>query len=349
MIAATTQSSETHNGKSSSASGTKLSLLTESRLKTRRRCAREHQIRYELGYESTSADREALRFGTLVHLGLESWWKTHSIEDALASLASAESEDAYELVRAEELLRGYDARWGDEPFEVIGVELEFRAPLINPDTGAASKTWQLGGKLDALAIDRNGRTVIVEHKTSGKNIGAGSVYWARLRMDGQVSGYFRGAEALGHPAEVCLYDVIGKIKLRPCKATPAESRRYTKAGKLDARQRETDETIEEYRTRVQEEIAGNPDKYYQRGEVVRLESEMRAHDLDTWQTAGMMRDGRRLGIAPKNTDACERFESLCQYFPICTGEASLDDERLYQLLPSVHPELTDSPREVGKP
>ena len=37
-------------------------------------------------------------------------------------------------------------------------------------------------------------------------------------------------------------------------------------------------------------------------------------------------------------DACVRFGRTCAYFPVCSGEASLDDPALYQKSP-LHPEL----------
>lgn len=352
-----------------------LGLLTESRLKSFRRCPREHHLRYELGYAPT-ADREALRFGTLIHAGLEAWWleRRGPIESiveeetmepfaraVLAMRAKATEEtDAFELVKAEELMLGYHVRWESESLEAIAVEAEFRAPLINPATDAPSKTWLRAGKIDVVARDRKmGRTVLIEHKTSSEDIGAGSTYWARLRMDGQVSHYFRGAEALGHDVEACVYDVIGKVKLRPYKATPEAERKYIAAkwnkklmreepARLYANQREFDETPEDFRLRVREDIAANPDKYYQRGEIVRLEQEMADHDAEVWQQGRIIRENQLAGRAPKNPEACERYHSLCSFFTFCSGEASLDDERLYQILPSVHPELSpcgDPPKE----
>src|SRR5262249_11178404 len=149
------------------------------------------------------------------------------------------------------------------------------------------------GKLDVLATDTSTReTVIVEHKTSGEDISPGSPYWVRRELDGQVSGYFRGAEALGYAPASCLYDVLGKPKLRPCKATPVEDRRFTKDGRLDGRQRATDETPEEFRARVREEIAAHPERYFQRAPVVRLEAQMAEHDLDTWHEAQLIRESR---------------------------------------------------------
>ena len=100
---------------------------------------------------------EPLRFGTLGHIGLEVWWTLTDAGElqhtrlaaALAALRrhGAPESEPFELVRLEELLRGYDARWAGERYEVLGVELEFRAPLINPETGAKSRTFQRAGKV----------------------------------------------------------------------------------------------------------------------------------------------------------------------------------------------------------
>lgn len=126
-----------------------LPLITMSSMKTFRSCPRKYYLRYEMGYR-TVATSEALRFGTLFHLGLETWWQTVDIDAAIAAMRKGVAADAYELVRAEELMLGYHFKWEDEPLTVLAVEAEFRAPLINPATGAESKTWTLGGKIDAI-------------------------------------------------------------------------------------------------------------------------------------------------------------------------------------------------------
>lgn len=125
----------------------RLPLVTMSSMKTFRSCPRKYYYRYELGYRPVDVS-DALRFGTLFHKGLEVWWKT--VDLAAAFTAMAGEADAFERVKAEELLCGYDARWRDEPLTVVAVEAEFVAPLVNPATGAESKTFQLGGKIDAI-------------------------------------------------------------------------------------------------------------------------------------------------------------------------------------------------------
>jgi hypothetical protein len=236
--------------------------------------------------------------------------------------------DAFEMARAEALLRGYDARWLDDAagVEVLAVEAEFRAPLINPETGAASRTWQRGGKIDAVIRGADGRVLIVEHKTASEDIGPGSAYWKKLRMDGQVSGYFLGADALGFHADACLYDVIGKIALRPYQI---------------GKKRSEPETATEYLARCLESIAEDPNGYYQRGEVVRLAAEAEEALFDDWQTAQQMRESERLGRFPRNPDACMKWGRACDYFEVCTGEASITDPHRFQCIgPS--PELSDA-------
>jgi hypothetical protein len=255
--------------------------------------------------------------------------------------------DPFEQVRAEVMLRGYDARWSGEAYEVLAVEAEFRAPLVNPETGAPSRTWTIGGKLDVLARNiAKGRIEIIDHKTAKGDVSAGSDYLKRLRLDGQVSLYYPGAEALGHQADAFLYDVLVKPGQRPLKATPLEARKYTKGGALYANQRDRDETPEEYRERLVAAIVEAPNDFFQRAEIVRIGDEVRDAMADIWDLGRMMREGELAGRAPRNPDACVRYGRTCEFFGACTGEASLEDEALFRWGNPVHAELTDAGRDV---
>ena len=103
-------------------------VLTQSAARCYRRCPREYSIAYAQGYR-TLTDAEPLRFGSLIHRGLESVWR-----DGELAIPSAEDVDPYEHAKAAALLVGYVARWG-YPDNVQGVEVQFRAPLRNPETG----------------------------------------------------------------------------------------------------------------------------------------------------------------------------------------------------------------------
>ncbi len=309
-------------------------LLTASSLKMFRRCSQEYHYRYVEGVEPVETSL-ALRLGSLVHVGLESWWINYHVgedeqnfaEAVVAMRAAAGDIDPYELVRAEELLFGYHVRWHADKFTVKGVEEEFATPLDGTD-------WMLAGKLDVRAVDSRGRNVVIEHKTSSVDISSGSHYWDKLRLDAQVSMYFRGAESLGHPIEAIVYDVLGKPKLKPYKET--KNKKYTAKGLLYANQHDRDETTEEFRLRVRAELAENPDKYYQRGEVVRLESEVQHFLHELYCQANAIEQSS----VYMNPDACERYGSMCAYFPMCTREADKLDQRLYKITPP-HTELSD--------
>lgn len=329
-----------------------MDLLTISRVKAARSCLRYHKLRFLDGVKPVKED-EARRFGTLVHIGLEAWWRARMagadaphIDYALEAMqAVTPAPDPFELAKAEVLLIGYDGVYCSDLYEVLAVEVEFRGDLVNPQTGARSKSWVQGGKIDAVVRDlRDGRVLTVEHKTSSEDIRQGSEYWRRLRMDGQISTYFDGARMLGFDPAGCLYDVIGKPGLRPHKATPPEARKYTKAtakepSRLYAGQREHDETVQEYRHRLSLAILADPTAYFQRGEVARLESELDEHRTDTWQFAQALRSMMTAGRAPRNPDACTKWNRTCEMFAICTGETSADDPLRYRRA-EIFPELT---------
>ncbi len=348
-----------------------LRVLTSSELKTFRRCPREHRLSY-VQLVRPAERAAALRFGTLVHAALEAWWRatTDRLIAALAVIAAAVEIDVYERAKAEALLLAYDTRWRDEPLEVLGVELEFETAVVNPATGAASKTFRQRGKVDALVRHvPSGRVLIVEHKTSSEDFGPGSTYVQRLRLDSQVSTYYGALRDLGHDVAGCLYDVIGKPRHVPALATPEADRKFTREieakpcppkkcpgeacekchgtgtipgvpSRLYAGQRDTDESVEEYQARILDAIAAEPDRYLARVEVVRLEAEELEARGDLWSTARVLRENELAGRAPRNPDACMRWGRACEFFPICTGETTADDTTRYRRAEQAHEELS---------
>ncbi len=344
-------------------------LITSSRLKVFRRCRREEHFRYRLGRATPAT--AAMEFGTLIHKGLETWWTCRrepvgaqfDLDNAIAEMRRVPGVDPYDLAKAEALLIGYDARWGGERYEVLAVEVEFRAELPGALPFAAPQ--RLGGKLDVLVRDAAGRVFIVEHKTSSEDISTGSSYWARLRLDGQVSMYYLGAAALGYEVEGVIYDVLAKPGEKPLKATPEDQRKYTQPksrvcaackdkaparasckgcdglgrivtepARLYSNQRLQDETPEEYRARVVAALAEDPERYFARAVVVRLEAERARH------LAELQAEARELAAAAPlpNPDSCTRYGSTCSYFAVCTGERRIDE---YPQLTNLHPELSE--------
>lgn len=108
--------------------------------------------KFDYRYNRCIVPREnavALSFGSAVHSGLETWFKTHDIDKAVEAANRIDLSDA-DQVKATELVRGYWEKYPHEDFTVVSIEQEFSTPLINPKTGAPSKTWELAGKVDGI-------------------------------------------------------------------------------------------------------------------------------------------------------------------------------------------------------
>jgi hypothetical protein len=329
-------------------------VITKSRLAAFNACQRLHHIQYNQGYR-TLAPRELADWGTVFHAGLDAWWAAFMAGgEALLALPNAQAAmlaarvglavDDFAMAKAQVMMIAYDARWAPTmgEWDVLGVEVEFIATI------PGRKRLRVAGKLDKVLRRRaTGRVLFGEHKTTGVDLTEGSTYWQRLRMDPQVSIYHRGMAALGYDdLEGCLYDVVDRPSIKPLKATPMDKRKYTKPSKkepisrLYANQRETDETIDEYRDRVAGLVGAEPDAFFARAEVIRLEGELEASDADVEETALQIRAGSQTGVAPRNPGNCFLYNRPCDFLDACSGIASLDDETRFRREEKQHPELS---------
>lgn len=278
---------------------------------------------------------DALNFGTAMHQLLECYWLNAEAE-------FPQVDDDYTAMTLKALFEGYRNRWEEydrNTYETICTERAFKAPLMNPETGGISKTFHLAGKIDALAKEKTtGKVVIVEHKTTGQDIGPGSDYWRKLPIDGQVSGYYVGAEAIDYPASKCLYDVIRKPTIKPYKATPEDKRKYNKDGSLSKACREYDETPDEWYERLTADIASRTDYYYARIEISRSDNDLMEYLFDMWAVSREISDAQRMNRWSRNPQACSVF-GTCEYFGVCTGEQDIDDVTLFRTAERANEEL----------
>ena len=304
--------------------------ITTSSARTYSACKRLYQIKYVHKIASVKKST-ALRRGSLVHLGLNAWWKNPDLDQMLA-VVKAQEADVWESVKVQEMLRGYHYRWVDtSEYEVLEIEQKFDIPIINPSTGRAMRDVRLSGMIDVRCED-----LIVEHKSTTMDISAGSPYWRRLALDNQISNYL-----LATGVDRCLYDVLKSPTQRPLKATPEAQRKYKADGTtLHKNQRKRDETTSEYRERIRTDIAANPDKYYQRGMIVRFAKELVEAQYDLLQQAQMIRESHNTGRWPRNPDACMNYNQECAFFDVCCGAASLDDPIRFRHKKSQHEELS---------
>lgn len=200
-----------------------------------------------------------------------------------------------------------------------------------------------------------------ETKTTSEDLGPGSTFWKRTILDPQLSLYLPALRKMGHDPRGCIYDVLRKPGQLPStvpildehgnkivldmsgKRVTTKAGKWRQTGDADAGYvlQSRPETPEEYGLRCLEAIAENPDRYYARGIVVRLESDEKEAAFDTWNTASQMREARRLNIYPRNPDSCTSWGRECDYLNVCAGMASLDDPLLFRYEEDVHEELVE--------
>ena len=309
-------------------------------------CHRAYQLFYVQGKRPVIPS-DALGFGTAMHALLEGVWggSSSKAKGEGAGVPAFNTGDPYRDMTLKALYEGYLDRWeryDDERFERVAAEVYFEAPLMNPETGGISKTWVLAGKIDAIAREKSsGKLYIIEHKTTSQDIGPGSDYWRRLAIDGQVSGYYVGAQANGYDVENCLYDVIRKPTIKPYKATPEDKRKYNKDGSLSKTCREFDETPEEWYHRLELDIIQRPDYYYARVEVARSADDLTDYLFDMWAVGREIADAQRLGRFSRNPQNCQSY-GKCEFFDVCSGCADIDDVTLFRNAEDPNEELTNN-------
>lgn len=201
-----------------------------------------------------------------------------------------------------------------------------------------------------------------ETKTTSEDLEPGSTFWKRTILDPQLSLYLPALRDIGYDPRGCLYDVLRKPGQEPSSVAlvdddgikivrdAAGQRVRTKDGKKWRQTGDTEagyrldtrpETPEEYGSRCLAAISENPSRYYARGIVVRLEEDEREAAADTWNTAGQLRNARRLRIFPRNPDSCVSWGRECEYLSVCANMADINDPILFKKEEKTHSELDE--------
>lgn len=341
--------------------------VTHSQLATLRQCPHKHYLRYELGL-ARAVSANYLRLGQAFHLGLERYHRSREPETAIGEATQSYATvppnvDPYEWDIEREtvaqLLTGYFWRYANDDLEIVAVEQTFNIPLRNPATGKSSRTFNLAGKIDAIARLPDGRLAILEYKTAGEDISPDSNYWLRLRADAQISVYMLGALGSGWNVSTILYDVTRKPTIQPRQNPMLDSdgykivldsqgeRVYTKQGKPrqtgDAALGYTlptqPETPTEYGARLLADIGARPDYYYQRREVSRTEDDLLECQHELWQQSQQLIEIRRHGRWYRHVT---RDCTFCEFVGLCLNNVRVDPASPpsgFVILNNVHPEL----------
>lgn len=272
--------------------------------------------------------------------------------DARQAILDADTDDVTRCT-AIALMTGYTARWNAHDWETVAVEEEFHLPILNPETGHRSKTFTWAGKRDARALNRSRRLWTWEHKSTAEDIkDPNCTYRRRLQIDSQVSLYALASWQEHEPVEGVMYDVIRKPTIKP-KALPEKERRGIASLKRYFDQVVSEETVklvagldrengELYGLRLQSDISADPERYYQRWAITRLDQHLFEAAVELWDLAGEIRDANANDKHHKNSGSCMQWGRACEFLGICSGFDTPDSDRWVKR-ENPHSELTKAP------
>jgi len=214
-------------------------------------------------------------------------------------------------------------------FDVLAVEQEFFYPLLNPATGAASRTFAEAGKVTILRRKGTDEISILVHKTSGDDIGEDAVFWKKLVVEVQGSKYVLAARQLGYKGVIrVLFNVVKK-----------PGKRQLRSGKDNA------ETPEEYFSRVVDVMLADGSYFTQREEL-RDDGHLTAYMINAWASAQLLLYARNKKVYPTNETSCSFF-GKCEFIDLCFSGAEVDGVRFRKkakLLPELATPETDKIR-----
>ncbi len=345
----------------------KMETITHSRTASFKTCRKRHWYEYQIGLR-TIIDAKALRFGSAFHAGLDCWKKTRDTDSAVEVVRNTygtcpdqfdtETWDI-EVETCASLCSAYAWRWGESQHKIIASELSFRLPLINPDTGAPSKLFELAGKIDGIIELEDGRLAVEEEKTCSEDVAIGSDYYRRLQIDAQVTIYAYAARQLGYDVSTVLWSATRKPTIKPTAVAITDELgakividKYGSRAKTAKNEwRQTGNAAEglilqtrpmtaaEWSEKLANDIGERPEYYFARIEIPRLDSEIDEMLHELWDIQKTIRqaqiENRWYRTVSFNT--CP----MCSYFGLCASKwtqlAGVPDG--FQMVENKHPEL----------
>jgi hypothetical protein len=249
------------------------------------------------------------------------------------------------------MMKGYIARYPTEDFEVAATEKTFENEIINPETGAKSRSFTLAGKGDMIVRLADSEHWLVENKTASVIDGT---YLESLWTDFQITLYTHYFEQeMGVKIAGVIYNILGKAKLQQSKGETeteylerkAELQAKSKTGKPSKAKRKMPETDAEFQVRLAEKYQ-EPQMFHR--EVIYI-SRDRIATLQTeiWELTQAFLDARRRDVWYQNEDHCYWYRRPCAYLPLCRASEGGQDpqgviDNLYEKkLP--HEELVRAP------
>lgn len=247
------------------------------------------------------------------------------------------------------LMAGYDLRWRNQRYTLLGSEQTIQSELWNPETGHRSRTFKLAAKVDKLATDGT-RLILFDHKTTSEDIAdPAATYWRQLAIEAQASHYMLMLWLNGQKVDMAIWDVIRKPQIAPKQITKAELQRLlitqeyfgfsvTDQALYNA-QKGGREDYELYEARLSQDcMFERPERYYQRRPVPRLDNDLIEHARELWAHGQDLIWARANDRHLRNSGSCMNHGAPCRYLGVCSGFDEIDSQN-WARKSQVHSEL----------
>lgn len=342
-----------------------MELLTHSRKETFQLCRRRHKFAYIDGIRQVVPSK-ALRMGSAFHDAIEQLANNRGDNEACRVVYDRYDELPegfdqldweYERETVLQLVNGYAWRWADYQLVHLAAEQSFQLPLVNPNTGHASKIWNRAGKIDGIVQSLDKRIGVKESKLLSDDVSLESDLWTRLQIDGQISSYVNAARDLGFRADYVLYDVTRKPTIKPTNVPLVDefglpivldargNRARTEKGEPRMRgdaakgyvAQVRPMTAQEWGDKLREDIGKRPEFYFARVEVARTDDTLRDYARELWQ---VQRNIRTATLENDHYRTVGEHCNYCPYFGMCVANRSADDlPDGFVIVSNIHPEL----------
>lgn len=154
------------------------------------------------------------------------------------------------------------------------------------------------GFLDAVIEDSAGGRIGIETKLLSKGFWRGSDE-KRLGLDDQITAYHFGMREAGTPLDKLLYRVIFK---------PG----------IDRRTKRQPETVDEYLTRLADDIAAEPAKYFVQYDLYRSDDQLDEFAAEVDDVRREYERAKKRGAWPRSTERCSDYGG-CGFLDLCRG------------------------------
>lgn len=273
--------------------------LSASQLGRFLECQEKWRLSYDVGRITRRSKGNALFFGSAWHDAMEVLYKNKEKKESDLHWADKARLDAL-LAGYEELVLPEDMK----KLKPFAVENRFVVP-------SPVKGYAISGQFDLVFTDERDRIWVMEHKTTSWDISYGARYWDSCRYSYQSGIYLYALEKMGFDVAGVQYNACRKLNIKP-KSRPKESE-------------------EDFRSRCLEKVAEDPERCFGREEFVYTDGERKLLIEDLTTAIKQIKHAKKNGCT-RNRTACIQYfgSSQCEYFGVCNGIESIDDDKLFE-------------------